>query len=139
MKKRESISHIMTQDVQTVHLAQSLMDVKRIFDTYQVRHVPVVQSDKVIGLISKTDLMRFTFGASQAQVDTPESSVLQGFSIEDVMTKEIAYVTDKTEIRQAAETFVEFPISCLPVVNDDEKLVGIVTTTDMIRYLLEQY
>jgi predicted transcriptional regulator len=139
MKKRESITHIMSTDLQTVNITQSLTDVKEIFETHQVRHVPVVQGGKVLGLISKTDLMRVTFGASQAQIDHTEYSILQGFKIEDVMTKNVAVVSHKSDIREAAETFSEFPISSLPVVDENEKLVGIVTTTDMIRYLLSQY
>jgi CBS domain-containing protein len=60
------------------------------------------------------------------------------FTIEHVMAKNIVSVSSETTIKETAEILAKREFHAIPVV-DDEKLVGIVTTTDLINYLLEQY
>jgi CBS domain-containing membrane protein len=60
------------------------------------------------------------------------------FTVEQVMAKDVVSVTSKTTIQEVAEFLSKKEFHALPVVENDE-LVGIVTTTDLITYLLEQY
>lgn len=123
----------MSEDLKTVNVTQSLVEVQEIMESGHFRHVPVVSGDKVIGMVSKTDLLSFTYGNSDSNL-----GILKSLKIEDVMTKDLIEVTPATQIRDASMIFLEKDFSALPVV-EDGKLAGLVTTKDIIRYLIEQY
>ena len=137
MNKRTPVSKIMTKDPISVHLSQHLRDVNQIFKERNIHHLPVVSGDKVIGVISKNDIERISFVSSigNGNVDTTIYDVL---TIEQVMTKDVETVEETDEIREAAAILARGTFHALPVTRDN-KLTGIVTSTDMINHLLEQY
>lgn len=64
MKKRELVTHIMSQNLYTVNTSNSLREVNNLFNSHPIRHVPVVSGDKLVGILSKTDLYRVSFGGN---------------------------------------------------------------------------
>ena len=139
MKKREPVSHIMTRDLFTLNHTNSLEDAEKLFHEHKVRHLPVVTGDKLIGMLSLTDLQRISFvdnfGDGEDMVDT---AVFKLLSIEQVMASNPVYISSETSIKEVAEILSKQEFHALPVV-DDAKLVGIVTTTDLIKFLIDQY
>ncbi len=138
MKQRESISHIMTNNVKSVNLNDSLYDVRDMMTKMGIRHVPVVDGDKLVGILSKTDIMRLSFGSMFEGQESADNAVYEMLSIDQVMQQNVKTISSSATIREVAEIFTEVEFHALPVV-DDGVLVGIVTTTDLINYLLEQY
>lgn len=138
MKKREPVSHIMTKDVYTVNESDKLQDVADIIRKNKIRHIPVISGNAVIGIISRTDLNRLTFGAFFENQEGADESVLDMLSISQVMTSNPRTINSNDTIRDVAEIFAKEEYHALPVVDDGE-LQGIVTTTDIITYMLEQY
>lgn len=139
MKRRTPISTIMTKDVITLQNNDDLETAERLFKKHNIRHVPVVSGDKIIGMLSYTDLLRISFvDAIDDDEETVESIVYNMFTIEQVMTKNLTQVPSSITIKEVAEILSEKEFHAIPVV-DDDKLVGIVTTTDMIKYLLSQF
>ena len=139
MKKREPVSHIMTSNVITVNVANSLQEAEATLKSNNIRHIPVVSGEKLVGMLSLTDLLRISFvdnfGEGEGNVDTTVYNML---SIDQVMVGNPKCVSSTDSIRKVAEILSEREFHALPVV-DDGKLVGIVTSTDLIKYLLEQY
>ena len=139
MKKREPVSHIMTADPYVLHLNDGLTQAEILFKKHKVRHLPVVSGDKIVGILSQTDLARISFVDSydpnNFSVDTTVYSL---FSLEQIMVRNPTSISPDTLIKDAAEIFLKVEFHALPVVKD-KKLVGILTTTDLIKYLLEQY
>lgn len=138
MKQRESISHIMTNNVKSVNLNDSLYDVRDMMTKMGIRHVPVVDGDKLVGILSKTDIMRLSFGSMFDGQESADNAVYEMLSIDQVMQQNVKTISSSVTIREVAEIFTEVEFHALPVV-DEGVLVGIVTTTDLINYLLEQY
>jgi len=138
MKKREPISHIMTKQVITVQDTDTLEDVVAIFKANHIRHLPVLRGGKTVGMISSNDINRLTFGTLFENQADSNDAVLKILSISQVMTHKVVSVSSDTVIREVAELFAEAEFHSLPVV-DDGFLVGIITTTDIIRYMLTQY
>ncbi len=138
MKKRESVSAIMTKDVISVSEKDSLEHVASIFKTKGIRHLPVKSGKKIVGIISRTDINRLTFGALFDNQEGVDAAILEMLNIPQVMSENPRTVTSDTTIREVAEIFSEAEYHSLPVV-DNEELKGIVTTTDVIKYMLEQY
>lgn len=139
MKKGTIITKIMTTDVITLGKKDSLDTAEMLFKTNHIRHIPVVSEDAIIGMLSYTDLLRISF--ADAVYDDEESIdtiVYNMFTIEQVMAKKLVSVTPKTTIKEVAEILSKKEFHAIPVV-ENNKLVGIVTTTDLINYLLEQF
>lgn len=137
MKKREPVSKIMTSDVITLNHTDNLDTAEQLFKKNNIRHIPVVSGTSIIGMLSLTDLLRISFAdaANDGDVDT---TVYNMFTIEQVMAKNIVSIGSDATIKEAAEILSQKEFHALPVVDNGE-LTGIVTTTDMINYLLDQY
>ncbi len=137
MKKREPVSKIMTSDVITLNHTDNLDTAEQLFKKNNIRHIPVVSGTSIIGMLSLTDLLRISFAdaANDGDVDT---TVYNMFTIEQVMAKNIVSIGSDATIKEAAEILSQKEFHALPVVDNGE-LAGIVTTTDMINYLLDQY
>lgn len=139
MKKREPISSIMTKNVITLNRKDDLETAERLFKSKKIRHIPVVSGKTIIGMLSYTDLLRISFadsiGEDEEDIDT---TVYNMFTIEQVMAKNLVSVQSSASIKEVAEILAKKEFHALPVV-DNEELVGIVTTTDLINYLIEQF
>ncbi|MBT9544530.1 MAG: CBS domain-containing protein [Candidatus Sericytochromatia bacterium] len=138
MKKREAITHIMSTDVFRVHPKQTLWEVKELFEKQNIRHVPVLNGKEIVGIVSLTDLMRVTYGVAKEDIDQNQA-VYQSIFAEEAMTPAPEVVSDEATIRDVAELLVEKGFHAVPVVSQSGELKGLVTTTDLIRYLIEQY
>ncbi|MCO4823187.1 MAG: CBS domain-containing protein [Flavobacteriaceae bacterium] len=139
MKKRTPISAIMTRDVITLNHKDDLETAEHLFKTKHIRHIPVVDGAMIIGMLSYTDLLRISFAdAIDEDEDTVDTVVYNMFTIEQVMAKNLISVTSTTTIKEVAQILSKKEFHAIPVV-DDNKLVGIVTTTDLINFLLEQF
>ncbi|WP_286968071.1 CBS domain-containing protein [Flavobacterium sp. UBA4854] len=138
MKKREPLSHIMTKSVITVNQNDDLKKVVEKLKANSIRHIPVVNGKEVVGIISRTDINRLTFGALFDGQDRADEAILEMLTISQVMTSKPKTVSSDTIIRDLAEIFVKEEFHALPVVDNGE-LKGIVTTTDVLKYFLEQY
>lgn len=139
MKKREPVSSIMTDSVITVSISDHLRDVKKKFSKENIRHLPVMNGDNLVGIISKNDIMRLSFGSVFDNQDNADEAVLDMLSVDQVMTHKPKSIKADMLIRDVAEILVSSHFHSLPVVDDEGKVVGIVTSTDIIQYLLEQY
>lgn len=140
MKKRESIQHIMATEPLVLHLNDGLGEAERLFKKHRIRHLPVVSGEKIVGTLSITDLARISFVDSYNPDNfTLDSTVYSLFTLEHVMVRNPRCVPVSATIREVAEIFLESTFHALPVVDKGDKLVGIVTTTDLIKYLIEQY
>lgn len=139
MKRREPISAIMTTNVVTLNLTDSLETAERLFKKHKIRHIPVVNGATIKGMLSYTDLLRISFvDGLEDEGDNVDTVIYDMFTIYQVMTKNLTTVSTEATIKDVAEILASNEFHALPVVNEG-KLVGIVTTTDLIKYLLAQY
>ena len=97
-----------------------------------------MKGKEVVGIISRTDINRLTFGALFHGQDGADEAILDMLTVSQVMTSKPKTVSSDTIIRDLAEIFVKEDFHALPVVDNGE-LKGIVTTTDVVKYFLEQY
>lgn len=138
MKKRTPVSEIMTKAIITLNQSDDLEHAEMLFKRHHIRHIPVVKKAAIIGMLSYTDLLKISF-ADVTEDDYQVNAVVYNmFSIAQVMTKNLVCVSSKTTIKEVAEILTSNEFHALPVV-DHNVLVGIVTTTDLINYLLEQF
>jgi len=139
MNKRTPISTIMTSNVITLNNTDDLLTAEKLFKKHHIRHIPVVKGAETVGMLSYTDLLRISFADAiedeEMHVDT---IVYNMFTIEQVMAKNLVTVPSTATVKEVAEILSKKEFHALPVV-DDGNLLGIVTTTDLINYMLEQF
>lgn len=141
MKQRETVNSIMTKEVYTVQIDDKLEDVLHTLQSKKIRHVPVMHGKQLVGIISKTDINRLTFSGLFAGENDVDEAILEMLNISQVMTDKPRVVRQSDTIKSVAEILSKEEFHALPVVDDNDSsvLVGMVTTTDVIKYLLHQY
>ncbi|HCZ37826.1 MAG TPA: CBS domain-containing protein [Cytophagales bacterium] len=141
MRKRELVNTIMTRNIHVVQLEDKLTDARELIRKHGIRHVPVIYGKQLVGIISKTDLNRLTFSSLFAGQDDADEAVFDMLTISQVMSHKPRVVRANDTIKEIAEILSTEEFHALPVVDDKDetKLIGIVTTTDVIKYMLEQY
>ena len=138
MKRRTPVSDIMSKNIIALDREDDLQRAEMLFKTHHIRHIPVVSEEYIIGMLSYTDLLRISFADVSEDEKDVGTIIYNMFTIEQVMTKNLVSVSSQTTIKEVAEILADNEFHALPVV-DDNQLVGIVTTTDLIKYLLKQY
>jgi CBS domain-containing membrane protein len=139
MKSEVPVSTIMTKNVVKLNLSDDLTKAEMLFKKHKIRHIPVVLNQKVVGILSLTDLLRISFADSVDDDDEViDVTVYNMFTVEQVMVKKVEVISPETSIRTVADILSKREFHALPVVQGDI-LVGIVTTTDLIKYLLKQF
>lgn len=132
------ISEIMTKNIIALNRDDDLETAELLFKRNKIRHIPVVEAEVIIGMLSYSDLLRISF--ADAVYDTDEevdTLVYNMFTIDQVMVKDVVTVASTATLKDVAKILAENEFHALPVV-DNGCLVGIVTTTDLINYLLKQ-
>jgi acetoin utilization protein AcuB len=136
MTIKDDISNIMTTDVVTIEVNSSLDKARDLFKKNKIRHLPVTEKGKVIGILSQTDLLRLSFGNTYVEEDMGgEDGIMDELSINQIMKHKPDTVQVNDTIQSVSQKFVEAEYHALPVENNG-KVAGIVTTTDVIRFLL---
>ncbi|MCC9603917.1 CBS domain-containing protein [Stieleria sp. JC731] len=137
MKKNEPVSKVMSSALQTVHDGEPVSTLRKIFEGAGIHHVPVLSGETLIGIVSWNDFMRISFGAYGSQDARNLDEIMDHtYKLSDVMTVDPVTIPLSGTIRDAARILGEGKFHALPVV-DGEKLVGIVTSSDLIRFLSE--
>jgi CBS domain-containing protein len=129
----------MTREVQTVHTGQRPSDVRRLLVDLPIHHVPVVDDGELVGMISTNDMVRVTFEAF-GRDDRSIDAILDGtYSVDEIMNRDLITIEHTATIRDAARMLSTGSFHCLPVVSEGRRLEGLITSTDLIHYLAEQY
>ena len=137
MKKRTPVSDIMSKTLITVNHTNTLRDVAQFIEEKKIHHLPVVSGNKIIGMISKSDMERITF-VNDFQGETVSTQLYDALTIEQVMTKNLVLIQKHQTIHEAAVILSENEFHALPVI-DGDAIVGIVTSVDILKYFIDQY
>jgi len=139
MIKNVPVSAIMTTNLVKLTIKDDLTKAESLFKHHKIRHIPVVHGATIIGMLSYTDLLRISFAdAIDDEEEVIDTTVYNMFTVEQVMAKKIITITPDTTVKEAAEILASKEFHALPVC-EEHLLVGILTSTDLIRYLLAQY
>ncbi len=132
------VSTIMSTNLITVSPTDKLVEVKKIFDEHKIHHIPVVRYKKIVGIISKFDMIALLKGKASDRYDEMVNTTrLKSYAVEDIMTSGLAKLEPTDRIAVALEVFKVNLFHAIPVVENDE-LIGIVTTYDIINELSKQ-
>lgn len=122
----------MTHKVVVIPAELSLRTAWEIMERRRIRHLPVVQGRTLLGILSDRDVL------TRASVDASGDVVVPDQSAGEAMTPAPYVCEPSTSISEIVRTMTDRKIDALPVMDRDDTLVGLVTTTDLLMLLLEQ-
>lgn len=109
----------------------------KLMKEQKIRRIPIVNDqNKLLGIVSERDLLQASPSSATSLTIWEMNYLLSKLSIQDVMTKSVVTVTPNTILQDAASLMLKHRIGGLPVVEDD-KVVGVITETDIFRVFVE--
>jgi CBS domain-containing protein len=133
----QRVSDIMTREVVTVFEEENLTGLMEGMERYGVRHLPVVDGKRLVGLVTHRDMLRVAASTLLGNRASVDDTLEKQHFVSAIMRRDVATASPDMKLADAARTMREQKIGCLPVVDADGSLVGIVTATDFLR-LAEQ-
>jgi len=128
----EPVNRLMVEPVLSVEIDDKPSEVFRLLAEYKVHHLPVVRAGRLVGMISSADLMKIDFLVPR----TPQlrrEYLDSHFRIETFMHATVVAAGPTTSVEEAARLMVRHGIHALPVVGAEDRLLGIITTTDIMN------
>lgn len=118
--------NVMTSELVTESPDTALNTIREKMKVLGAHHIPVVQNFRLIGLISDRDLLKID-----------QSSAFYFLKASDIMTTVLVVCDEDTPIEQLAKVLLVEKINCLPVIDKNHKLIGVITRSDILRVIVE--
>ena len=128
------VSTIMTEDVFIIGAGDPLREVANTFNNHNIRHAPVTSQGKLVGMLSWIDLKKIPAGGVLEGIDAGED--FGKANVATVMTRDPMSIQAGDTIGDLAQLLSEHEFHAVPVL-EGARIVGIVSTTDLIRFFLE--
>ncbi len=127
------VKHLMSAPPATVAPGESLHVADGIMSMGVVRHLPVVKEGALVGLVSQSDILRSpALLAPLFGLTVDSKAALRALRVEDAMSSPVFTIGPDASVQDAAARLLDHRVGSLPVL-EDGKLVGIVTTSDLLR------
>ena len=127
------LRELMTKNVVTIASSDPIWDIQRIFSINHLRHAPVCEDGKVMGMISLIDLRHLR---SEEDRDDVTNQEVQKLTAVHIMAPDPVTLQGNQTVKEAALLFTENEFHAIPVL-EGGTLVGIISTTDMISFLID--
>ncbi|WP_089935969.1 CBS domain-containing protein [Candidatus Entotheonella palauensis] len=124
--------------IMTVSPNDFLSTARHIMDELFIRHLPVVLEGRLAGILTDRDVRQAT-PSNNERTAREHHDARHEMCVSDVMTRQVYTVSPETALIEAAATFLEQKFDCLPVVDEDRILKGIITVSDFVRIYAEQH
>jgi len=125
-----SIEQIMTPDPATISPQSTAAEARRMLDSNVINHLPVVEQDRLVGIVSSSDLLKLHL------LDDTQA-IFARATVDQIMETNLVVLNRGATLRQAADKLSMGNFHALPVVNRRRRIVGIVTSSDLIGELLK--
>ena len=137
--KQDLVKHWMTRDVITITPDTSLHEAHRLMTEKRIRRLPVVDRGKLVGIITLGDVRSAEPSAASTLSVWEMNNLLAKLKVSEIMTREPTTISQEATISTVAEIMLEKKFSGLPVVDDQGKLVGIITESDIFRLVVREW
>ena len=135
--KELTVSDIMMKNPVTLECGDILDVADDIMTLGRIRHLPILERGRVAGVLSQRDLFHSALVKLLGFKHREQKDLMRTVRVRDVMSYPVITIAPDAPVKQAARLMMEKKIGCLPVVRG-EKFVGVVTETDILRYVVQQ-
>ena len=133
-----TVEAVMTQEIFTVRMDDSIGTMREILRAAQFHHLLVVDGRKLVGIVSDRDVLRVISPYLGTLSETTRDVALLDRRVHQIMTRKPITVSRNTSIETAVALLIENGISCLPVTSSDREIEGIVTWRDLLRAYVQR-
>ena len=137
--KQDLVKHWMTRDVITITPRTSLAEAHRLMTQKRVRRLPVVDQGHLVGIVTLGDVRSAEPSAASTLSVWEMNNLLARLEIGEIMTRNPTTINQNATMSTVAEVMLEKKFSGLPVVDDDGRLVGIITESDIFRLVVREW
>lgn len=137
MDLTKSIKSIMSTDLKTAKGTDPVAVADNYFKENQIHHIPVIdEENEVVGMVSKSDFLYLLRGFTENDIDVfVREAKLRSFKVHEIMAKDIEVLPESADIRAAVSLLAQNRFRSVPVVDENNKLVGLVTPIDILVYI----
>jgi len=127
----------MTRHVISVSLDATLKTVRQLFELHRIHHLPVLEHGKLVGIVSDRDMLRaISPGADKPAATTHDLATLDK-RVHQIMQRGVLTAAIDTPIATAGQIMLAHSISALPVLDNHERCVGIISSRDFMKWCLQ--
>ena len=128
------ISEIMTKPVVTIGLDDAVYEIKEIFSHRKIRHIIVVEEAELFGVVSERDLLRALSPSLESHVYNTRDMAKLNQRIHEIVTRQPISLPINACIFDVIDTFKTKRVGCIPIVDENNTPVGIITRSDIFRH-----
>lgn len=136
--ERTRVRDIMSSPAVTVSPETTLPAANALMKEQQIRHLPVVEKGRLVGIVSRGDLREASISASINADQYELHFLLNKLTVGKLMTRKVRTVTPDALVVDAAEIMTEQKIAGLPVLDAEGAVVGIITESDLLKMLVRK-
>jgi len=132
----DTVAALMRKHFVSVAPSESLLDADRIMRLARIRHLPVVEAGRLVGVLSHRDVLDASIARLERRDGVERADHLRNIAVVEVMHKEPYTAIESTTLGDAARRMLRLKIGFLPVVrqgSDGQQLIGLVTESDLLR------
>jgi len=131
------VSSIMTTAVVTAGPGETVGDALRLLDDQSIRHLPIVEDGRLVGVLSDRDLREYRLPLMEEVEHPDRADALMRTPLSEVMNPTVLTLEPTESVRTAIDLLIEYGVGALPVVEPgaEKKLVGILSYVDILRAL----
>ncbi len=137
--KKDLVKAWMTRDVVSVSSDTILPKAHRLMTEKRIRRLPVVDNDRLVGIITLGDVREAQPSDATSLSIWETNYLLTELEVGSIMTQNPITISPYATIREAAWSMLEYKLSGLPVVDNDGKVVGILTESDIFRLVVQEW
>jgi acetoin utilization protein AcuB len=130
------VENWMNPDVITVDADDSMLDATKILKEHNIRHLPVLEKGKLVGIITDRDLKRASPSDATALEAHELLYLVANIKVREIMTRNPITVPYNFTIEEAAQILLEAKISGMPVIDKNGDVIGTITQTDLFKVLI---
>ncbi len=132
----QTVADLMTRKLITVEEDEPIGELEAWMERFRFHHLPVVDGEmKLVGIITRSDFLHAALGTTPHGKPAPK--VDASTPANAIMRKSVVVAKLDSSIADACRVMLKEQLGCLPVVLEDNKLVGILTATDFTRLVLD--
>jgi len=135
MRPEDPVSRVMTETVVVIDMDRPVSEALDCFFQYPIHHLPVVHGGRLAGMLSSADVMKLEYFVPKATVDRARF-LDERMTIERLMRSPVLCLEPHVGVGEAAERMMKAGVHAVAVIDDAERVIGILTTTDVIQALL---
>jgi CBS-domain-containing membrane protein len=131
-----TVGDLMSRDVLCLSESMDLSHIDDAMRLFKFRHMPVTDDGRLVGVVTQRDVLRVCASSLLPNAAEQTAHLTKSYCVRDIMTRDVKTTRPGAPLAEAAKILIHDKIGCLPVVDESNVVVGIVTDSDFVRLAL---